>query len=511
MLAREQSLSIEGFKGLDKSMATVKPGYTRSLLNVYVRDGKVKPRWGVDYDATFSTAMSENICGLMPYTALGGAVTLLRMGASKIEKSTNAGAWSDITGTALTGAATDRPQHAMFRDALYWTNEGQDRPRYWAGTGNTNVISTAPWAKGLMSYMGFLFLLNVSEDGTTFETRRARYSEDPQNDWTLCEGNELNFHETQGAVLAGGVFGRTAAILKEDGIIYLRWIGGPVRFAQELAKGAPGTLFPLAGQAIGEKGYIYLATDYELYIITPNDIIPVPPRVNDILQNTLNKTNAPYARSCVVESEEQYNLFFPLDANGGNTGRLQFNYRNGEFSYSTYPSHAWDAIETVRWTATAAESVIGAEDTITYTLDKSGVKTDETGASSSASVSRYIDTDWVQYTNINEGRVVQAASKFTGATFIFKAAAHAKCKVSVAFDKKNDFRFAKTYDLRPVHRTDEYVAIRYDLPPMECEWVNVRIEPTPSTTIQPELQTGWLHFVPEPLKRDTRRTGRMSE
>src|SRR5689334_22626990 len=98
-LSNEQAQPITGFKGLDKSSPAAKPGYTRSLLNVYVRDAKVTGRGGVDYDSTFGAAMSENIRQLMPYTASSLAVTILRLGTTKVEKSTGAG-WTDITGTA---------------------------------------------------------------------------------------------------------------------------------------------------------------------------------------------------------------------------------------------------------------------------------------------------------------------------------------------------------------------------------------------------------------------------
>ena len=510
MIPKEQSLPIQGFKGLDKSLALPVPGFTRSLKNVWVREGKVTGRGGVDFNATFGTAMSENIVGLAPYIASTLATTLLRIGLTKVEKSTDGGAWSDITGTALTGAATDKPQWAMYRDVLYFTNYGQDRPRYWAGSGNTTEIATAPWALSMLSYYGFLFLFNVSDDGSTFYPRQGRYSEDPQNDWTLCEGNELNFHETQGAIVTAGVFGRTAVVLKEDGLIYLRWIGGPVRFAQELAKGAPGTLAPLAGQAIGEKGYIYLSSDYELWLATPNDVIALPPKVNDILQNDLYRTDVKNCRSCVVQEQDQYNLFFPLD-NGGNTGRIQFNYRTGEFSYSIYPSHGWDAIETVKWTYEDPETIIGAVNTKTFTLDVDTVKTDEITASTDQSVSRYYDTDWTQYVNVNEGRQVSSAANFTGATMVFKASPYAKAAMSVAVDHKNQFRFRKVYDLKPVHSDDEYVTVRYDVPPISGEWFNVRIELLPSLAENATLRGGWLHFVPETYKSDVNRGGKISE
>lgn len=504
--SREQSVPIFGFKGLDRSVPWTVPGYTRSLLNVLVREGKVKGRGGVTFDATLSAAMSENIAQLMSFLDNDSnlTTTLLRIGASKVEASTDAAAWAGITGTALTGATTDRPQYAMYRDKLYFTNEGQDRPRSYSGSGNTVVISTAPWAKAMMSYEGFLFLLNVSDDGTTFEPRQARYSETPDDDWTLCDGNELNFNETSGAIMTAQVFGRIATVIKEDGLVYLRWIGGVTRFSQELAKGAPGTLAPLAAQSIGEKGVIYLGTDYELWVAAANDVIPVPPRVNDILQNELHKPLVGNCRSLLHSEEETYYLFYPIDSSG-NTGRIGFNFRTGECSHSTFTSHPWDAVATVRWTKEDAEVLIGAVNTVTQTMETTS-KTDQTSATAFVTPVRRYDTDWIQYANTNEGRVVQTASKFTGATLICKADSYAKLAVSVAIDKKNSFKYRKIYDLRPVDVNDEYVAVRYDLQPIDCEWINLRIEFLPSATVNPMLHAGFLHFLPEPEKRDVRRS-----
>jgi hypothetical protein len=331
------------------------------------------------------------------------------------------------------------------------------------------------------------------------------YSESPATDWTQCAANLLNFNETPGAVLAGIPWGEVALILKEDGIVNLQWVGGQVKFRQRLLKGAPGTLAPLAAQACGDKGVIYLGNDYELYIADANGFEALPPNVNDILQNDLYKTSVANCRSALLASEETYSLFFPLDS-GGNTGRIDFNYRTGEWAYSTYPSHAVAAVQTVRWTKTAEESLIGQVATKAYTFDSDTSKVDNITATTEQSVSRYYDTDWLQYSNSNEGRQIQSAAQFTGATLVFDADTYLKCAVSVAVDHQNTFRFRKVYDLRPKKTGDEYVSVRYDVPPINMEWVNLRIEFLPNASGNPTLRSGALHFIPQPEKRDIRRS-----
>jgi hypothetical protein len=81
----------------------------------------------------------------------------------------------------------------------------------------------------------------------------------------------------------------------------------------------------------------------------------------------------------------------------------------------------------------------------------------------------------------------------------------------VAIDHNDTFRFRKVYDLRAVKRNDDYVSVRYDVPPIDGNAFNVRIEFLPSTTSNPVLRGGWLHYIPEKEKRDVNRSGAMSE
>jgi len=505
MLAREQPLPITGFKGMDKSRTVPGDGFTRSLKNVQVRHNKVSARGGVTFDATFGAAMSEAPLQLMPYIAPSTlATTLLRIGPTKVEKSTGA-AWSDITGTALNGASGDKPQWTDFRNKLYFVNEGKDNPRSWTGSGNTAAIAsgTAPKAKAIMSYYGFLFLLHIYDTADAeFKIRRAMYSETPDDDWTQCAPNLVNFDETPGAVLAGIPWGEAAMIMKEDAVVVMRWVGGQIRFSQKLLQGAPGTLAPLAAQPVGEKGVIYLGDDYQLYIANANTFSLLPPNVTDILQNDLYKAGVANCRSAVMDDRELYCLFFPLDSSG-NTGRIDFNYHSGEFTYSTYStSQPWSAMQMVRWTKTSEQSLIGTSGTAAYTLD-TVAKVDNISATSNAEVSRYYDTDWL--------RASDHGVKVTGAMLTFEANPYAKCAISIGFDHQETFRFRKVYDLRPKKRGDTYVEVRYDIPPMNVEWVNLRMELLPNTTSSPVLLSGAITMLPNSERKDITRAASTSE
>ena len=504
----EQSYPITGFRGLDKAAPVPNGGYTRSLLNVNVRDFAVWGRGGVTFDSTFSAAVSEATLNIAAYQDSALAVTLLRIGATKVFKSAGpTTAWTDITGTALNGAAGDKPQWTMYRDKLYFTNEGKDDTRSWAGSGNTAEIASgsSPLCKGIMSYYGYLFLLHIYDtSAAAFATRRAMYSNTPDSDWTACAANILNFNETPGALLAGCPWGEAALMFKEDAVIILRWVGGQVRFTQKILQGAFGTKAPLSIQPCGDKGVIYLTENYELHIADATKAVPLPPNVNKTLKENLYKANVANCRSMVCEDRQLYSLFFPI-TNAANTARIDYNYRTGEFTYHTYPSHAWASMIQVRWTKTAEETPVGTVTTAAFTLDSAAI-VDNITSSTSQSCSRYIDTDWMQYANQNEGRAIQTASQFTGATLVFEALPNTHCAISVAVDHQQNFRFRKKYHLRAVRPGDEYVEVRYDLPPIQCEWVNLRIEFLPNTSATPKLRSGALHFIPKKEHRDVRRS-----
>lgn len=503
MDSREQALPFTGFKGLDKSSPGFKRGFTRSLQNVTVREEKVKGRGGVDYQTVLSAAAAENIDGLGVWKDNDSVVTshLCRLSDTKFGISADGAAWTDKTGTALASGGGGQPSFAQFRELLFFTN-GVDAIRYYDGSANSTEPTGAPYCKVLLDYFGFLFAMNYSADGSTWEERRALYSETPDTDWTLCNGNELNFHETPGAIMAAQVYGRTAAVIKNDGVVLLRWVGGLVRFTQELVKGAPGTLAPLSAQSIGEKGVIYLGADYRLWIVTANDAIPLPPNVNALL-DTIHKPLVANCRAAVVPTMDTYSLFFPTDSNG-NGARIDYNYRTGEFAYHTYASHDWDAVAVVRWTTDDAELLVGAANKEVFVLDSLTTKNDETSATASTEVTRFYDTDWFQLVNIDEGRIAQQQARITGMTLVFDALAYAKAQISVALDMNDTFRWEKTYELRPKKSGDAYVHVRYDIPSVSAQWFNLRIKLKPSTSNNPVLRQAFVHFVPVAEKTDVR-------
>src|SRR3990167_7744470 len=191
--------AIAGFEGLDETLIPgTNPKRTRSLDNVKVLNGRVL-----------------GVLGTAKYRG-------------------------------ITGASTDLPpQSDMHKGVLVFTNDGQDRPRKYTNSGTTAVLGgTPPFCKSLVSYLDFLILLNIATVDGTFSPRTANYSNDYDVNWSLCEGNELNFNETAGELNCAKTVGDLVVVGKSDNINQLRHIGSTTRFFQKPLKFDQGVLAP---------------------------------------------------------------------------------------------------------------------------------------------------------------------------------------------------------------------------------------------------------------------------
>ena len=78
---------------------------------------------------------------------------------------------------------TTRPQYTIIDDTCVFTTEGLDRPRkITTGTSSDIASSAAPYCKSVISYMGFLFAINISDSGAFTDLvdghRTGRYADD---------------------------------------------------------------------------------------------------------------------------------------------------------------------------------------------------------------------------------------------------------------------------------------------------------------------------------------------
>ncbi len=435
---------IGAFQGLNDLNYAGDGRLSRIVNNVNVRNGRITGRGGIDELNNIALVSSTTpIIGLLPYYTKDLTTQLLRITPTKAFELTNAadGAWVDVTGVNLLAASTDFPV-GINHDELLLFLTGKDRARKWAGSGNDTVVlaGTPPFAKAIMVMVGFVMLGNVSDDGTFTDTvlghLKVRFTDDYDNDWSPCIGHELILDETNGQIEAGAVHGIYGVWGKSDAIISTRFLGSGRGFFQSalrLGGQNKGVMAPLSFKQT-KSGIIFLSTDLELYITDGISVKPLPPRVQNKLQKDMQVSKARNCFAEVVEKEESYDLFIPIDSDTWNAARLRYNYRTGDFAYNEYDGHEFVRAASYRWNNTVAEKLVASTTDLVWELDSTDV--DDNGTR----VKRFWETDWLDF-GIASPKVV------SGAYLIFDKVRNCRVKISIAVDRKEKFLFSKTFDL----------------------------------------------------------------
>jgi hypothetical protein len=473
---------IANFRGMNQSLIFgTNKNETRSLNGVKIRHGKVIGAGGMSKLLSIATTSATNIMRLMTYSGSDGNVTLLRITPTAVHKlNTGTVAWDTITGTALTAEESDHVRWTMHKGVLTFTNT-DDRPRKWAGSGNTAVLGgTPPYAVCIADYMGFLFLGNISSDGSTFYPRRVNYSDDYDVVWGDCTGNELNFEESAGEIRELAPLGRRLNVFKSDAICYAHFVGGAIRFNQGIYPFDQGILAPRSLKTVGNAAQIMLGTDLKLHTISEQGIKELPPNVIDKLQTTMNVGTANYAFGCVDETNDIYYLFYPESTNYS-VGRIGYNFRTGEFFHRRFAGHSFADAVSYRATPTTAEVIVAASTTLVYKIDSTD-SIDETTA-----VSRFYDTDWQTFQA--EGNKYLRSVNIT-----FKRTPKVRVKVSIAYDFDETFRYEKSFDLKGKNG-EETTVIKYDPPQdVKAHAFNIRIRFYHESTNVAEMRAILFHW-----------------
>lgn len=467
MSEQKRILPLRGFRGLDENRDwNADSRTTSSLTNVIVRNGTVTGRPGIDeFDSITTAASPATIIGFADhYNTATATSTLLRMTSTKVEKWTGVGgSWSDITGTALNGTSTTRPDFCMVGelDYLSMCNEGLDRPRKWTGSGNTSVWGgTPPYAKCNEFYVGFLALGNVSDDGSTFDPLTVVLSDDPDNTWVECDDTEifvttLVLDESPGEIRRLKVLGPTLLAYKADAIVAVTFVGGATRFHRRKLDFPMGILAPRSLQDLGSAGHIFLASDRNLYLVKGTEVSPLPKNLQTSLQETITIGNAPYVQSALDIDHETYHLF-------SGTTRLSYNYRTGEFYRGTF-APTFTAAYGFRVAFNTAIRTIAASASLVYELTTGA---DDNGTS----VTRYFDMDWTDFGQ-------QGNKWLLGAELSFTRVRDCRVRISAAADRSSRFLYPKWFSLQGSNTSEDTVRVSYQIPsPIFGTWFKLRVE-----------------------------------
>ncbi|MCI0565365.1 MAG: hypothetical protein MN733_43425, partial [Nitrososphaera sp.] len=293
---------ISGWKGYsDVSYPDDNPTVTNDESNVKTVRGLVKMRGGMTKYQSVSTPASADIIGLYNFRRVSGTHLLCRLMTTVFEYYSSG--WTVKTGTALTATNTARPQADIIDDHLVFTN-GVDLPRKFDGTNNTSSIAsgTSPYSKGVVAYLGFLFLFDASLTGTFTDVengyRLGYYSDDWDTDWTGCDGNTITLDETPGKWLGAMVLDRVMYCLKSDGVVAVTWVGGPTRFRQDLISSDVGGVSGLTMAKAGERAIFFLGTDGIIYAITRQGVEAISyESLSKVLPDTFSLNRLQFARA----------------------------------------------------------------------------------------------------------------------------------------------------------------------------------------------------------------------
>jgi len=497
---------LERFAGYsDIVNAEDTPKLTKDLNNVKVRYGRLVGRGGMSKYLSISTPSSANIIGLFNYRQVDGSHELIRLLTTDIEH-ISAGAWVSIKGAlTLNGTTITRPQFTIIDDTLIYSNEGYNRPRKYAGTGVADEIAagTAPFGKGVVAYLGFLFIFNVSSDGTFTDIydghRTGYYSDDWDHDWSLCGGNSRVLDETPGTWLAAVVIGRVLFCLKSDGVVTLTFspsssAGIAIRFQQSLLAGKAGILSPLSLDSAGQALAFYLGTDVIIYMIDPNGVNGVSdPAVVELLRATIPLNKLQYARGMVNLNEDRYYLFY--DRTG-----LALQLLDSYVAYN-YKSKEWvkgklgkpiNCCSNFQSTDQATEELIVSTETLVESFDSTAIDDDGVAIPST----RYWTSNWQKMDD--EGW-------FCGARLILERNGFSRIRVQISTDFSPGWTWDRYFSLRGASVDDAYVTIDSKIPPQLCESFNIRVEFLHDTTAaRTVLQKVGFIVQPNVAQVDTR-------
>jgi len=152
-------------------------------------------------------------------------------------------------------------------------NSYTDGPFFWAG--NSSLLEALPgwdasWVcREMKAFRYYLVALGMTENGIEFP-HKIRWSTSAEegaipNDWTPAITNDAGddlLGETAGKIVTGIIKRDTLAIIKEDAIYSMSWIGGNNVMQTQRLKGGVGTRIPLG--TVEMRGHVVTLTTSDL-------------------------------------------------------------------------------------------------------------------------------------------------------------------------------------------------------------------------------------------------------
>jgi hypothetical protein len=271
--------------------------------------------------------------------------------------------------------------------------------------------------------------------------------------------------------MGSAVLDRTLYGVKSDGVVAVVWVGGAVRFRQDLIASDIGTVSAQSIAKAGEHAIFFLGTDGVIYSITRRD--GVQPLSHEslykLLPDTMSLNRLSHARGMIDADEDTYYLFY--DRTGLSlqlqNSYVSYNYRTQEWDKGEIGQSVISMVPYKEGDSKPTQLIVAADDELVYEFDSTAID------DNAVAIDRSWTTGWVG---------MEEVGYCHGMRLIFEKNAASRIVIDSAFDLEDNYKFKKEFSLKGGYGSDDYVEIEYQIPPRFVEWMNLRIRFYHTTT-----------------------------
>lgn len=321
-------------------------------LNCQFRDGyaRTSPGWEKFTQDSFGVP----VAGGEQFFLLDGTSYLIAVtttGIFYLDTTPEEPQWVDISGTALTGLIEDYVSIDTWPNQFIITNN-KDRIRKWEASGNTSNLgglTTADGvsgtvdvsaAKSLVTFAGFVHLLNTVEDAERLPQRwrwsAFNDSETWDNTGTYGQAGYADITDGPDVGMAIKRLGNDyVAIYKEHSIHIAQYVGPPTVFARRLVISNVGLRATGAVADLGDE-HIFLGDD-NFYVFNGLAIKAIGTPIFQTFLDELNPEKASLVKAYVIDEENEVWFIYPTSGSDTPNKMVCYNYINGAWSFRDAP------------------------------------------------------------------------------------------------------------------------------------------------------------------------------
>lgn len=328
----------------------VPDGYFSDGQNVLPRNGVTLIRPGMS-KLTAAAPGSTSIMGGIYYK--DNTQTSRIVAASTTDFFSYSGAvWSTITGSALTGTASDQIRFSVFpfstTTRVVAVND-KDAPQVWPGSGNFAALGgSPPIAKTVTTAFQRMILGNVTISGTR---RGSSLWISGFQDPTLWPAvNQVDLPDTGDVIVdVRALNNQVFAIYKENSV----WVGigaaSIFPFVFDLRAKQPGPVSPYAVVEV-ENSHYYLANDGSIYRFDGNAATNVGTRIRGLIQTDVDWSNKAKVHGFYDSLNREIWWFWPSLNNAVGFNGLVYRLPYEDYPDAFSPLQSYSLNTTSSWT-----------------------------------------------------------------------------------------------------------------------------------------------------------------